>query len=40
VLVLANRVHPTVRDDVRYRLLRPALNDAALSAAGYTARIS
>jgi serine-type D-Ala-D-Ala carboxypeptidase len=30
VAVLANRVHPTVRDDPRFRALRPALNDAAL----------
>jgi CubicO group peptidase (beta-lactamase class C family) len=35
VLVLANRVHPTARDDPRYRTLRPALNDAALTAIGY-----
>jgi serine-type D-Ala-D-Ala carboxypeptidase len=35
VLVLSNRVHPTVRDDPRFRALRPALNDAALRGAGY-----
>jgi CubicO group peptidase (beta-lactamase class C family) len=35
VVVLSNRVHPTVRDDPRFRALRPALNDAALAAVGY-----
>ncbi len=35
VLVLSNRVHPTVRDDPRFRILRRALNDAALEAIGY-----
>jgi CubicO group peptidase (beta-lactamase class C family) len=35
VLVLMNRVHPTVRDDPRLRALRSALNDAALSAVSY-----
>jgi CubicO group peptidase (beta-lactamase class C family) len=37
VLVLANRVHPTPRDDPRFRALRPAINDAALSDLGYRA---
>jgi CubicO group peptidase (beta-lactamase class C family) len=37
VLVLANRVHPTPRDDPRFRALRPALNDAALDGLGYQA---
>jgi CubicO group peptidase (beta-lactamase class C family) len=32
VAVLANRVHPTVRDDPRFRRLRPELHDAALAA--------
>ena len=36
VVVLANRVHPLVRDDPRFRALRPALNDAALTGAGYS----
>jgi CubicO group peptidase (beta-lactamase class C family) len=35
VVVLANRVHPTPRDDPRFRDLRRALNDAALVGAGY-----
>lgn len=35
VLTLANRVHPTVRDDPRFKALRPALMDAALAGAGY-----
>lgn len=35
VAVLTNRVHPVVRDDPRFRALRPALNDAALAALGY-----
>jgi len=35
VLVLTNRVHPTVREDPRWKALRPALNDAALEGAGY-----
>jgi CubicO group peptidase (beta-lactamase class C family) len=38
VIVLCNRIHPEVRDDVRFRTLRPALNDAALEAIGYQAR--
>jgi CubicO group peptidase (beta-lactamase class C family) len=37
VLVLANRVHPTPRDDARFRALRPAINDAALAGLGYRA---
>ena len=35
VVVLTNRVHPQVRDDPRFRALRPALHDAALQAIGY-----
>jgi CubicO group peptidase (beta-lactamase class C family) len=35
VAMLSNRVHPTARDDARFRTLRPAVNDAALSALGY-----
>lgn len=38
VLVLANRVHQVVRDDPRFRVLRRALNDAALEAIGYRPR--
>ncbi len=37
VLVLANRIHPEVRDDTPFRKLRRALNDAALTAVGYRA---
>jgi serine-type D-Ala-D-Ala carboxypeptidase len=35
VLVLSNRVHPTVREEGPFRQLRRALNDAALEAIGY-----
>ncbi len=35
VVMLCNRVHPTVRDDPRFRALRPAINDALLEAIGY-----
>jgi CubicO group peptidase (beta-lactamase class C family) len=38
VAVLANRVHPEVRDDARFRALRPRVNDEALRAIGYEAR--
>jgi serine-type D-Ala-D-Ala carboxypeptidase len=38
VVVLCNRIHPEVRDDPRFRALRPALCDAALRAVGYQAR--
>jgi CubicO group peptidase (beta-lactamase class C family) len=38
VVVLCNRIHPEVRDDPRFRALRPALNDAALEAIGYRSR--
>jgi serine-type D-Ala-D-Ala carboxypeptidase len=38
VVVLANRIHPEVKDDARFRALRPALCDAALRAVGYQAR--
>ena len=37
VVVLTNRIHPEVRDDPRFRALRPALHDAALQAIGYRA---
>jgi CubicO group peptidase (beta-lactamase class C family) len=37
VVVLTNRVHPEVRDDPRFRALRPALHDAALRAIDYQA---
>ena len=37
VVVLTNRVHPIVRDDPRFRALRPALHDAALRAIDYRA---
>jgi CubicO group peptidase (beta-lactamase class C family) len=37
VVVLTNRVHPMVRDDPRFRVLRPALHDAALRAIDYQA---
>jgi hypothetical protein len=36
--VLCNRIHPAVRDDPRFRALRPRLNDEALRAIGYQAR--
>jgi CubicO group peptidase (beta-lactamase class C family) len=32
VVLLSNRIHPTVRDDPRFRALRPAVNDAAFEA--------
>jgi CubicO group peptidase (beta-lactamase class C family) len=35
VLVLSNRVHPTPRDDPRWKALRPAINDAALEGMSY-----
>jgi CubicO group peptidase (beta-lactamase class C family) len=38
VAVLTNRIHPEVRDDARFRALRPQLNDEALRAIGYQAR--
>jgi CubicO group peptidase (beta-lactamase class C family) len=38
VVVLTNRVHPHVRDDPRFRALRPVVNDEALRAIGYRAR--
>jgi len=38
VIVLTNRVHPDVRDDPRFRRLRPQVNDEALGAIGYQAR--
>lgn len=37
VIVLCNRIHPEVRDDPRFRALRPAICDAALRAIGYQA---
>ncbi len=38
VVLLANRVHPTVPTDDRFRRFRPALHDAALDALGYDGR--
>jgi CubicO group peptidase (beta-lactamase class C family) len=38
IIVLCNRIHPEVRDDPRFRVLRPAIHDAALQAIGYRAR--
>ena len=37
IVSLTNFVHPTVRKDPRFRVLRPALQDAALDAIGYRA---
>jgi CubicO group peptidase (beta-lactamase class C family) len=37
IVLLANRVHPTVPDHHRFRAFRPALHDAALEALGYDA---
>jgi CubicO group peptidase (beta-lactamase class C family) len=37
VIVLCNRIHPEVRDDARFRALRPEIHDAALQAIGYRA---
>jgi CubicO group peptidase (beta-lactamase class C family) len=37
VIVLTNRIHPEVRDDPRFRALRPRINDEALRAIGYQA---
>jgi CubicO group peptidase (beta-lactamase class C family) len=37
VVTLTNRVHPTPREDGRFRVFRRAINDAALSGAGYAA---
>jgi CubicO group peptidase (beta-lactamase class C family) len=38
VVVLANRVHPSVPTDDRFRRFRPALHDAVLEALGYDER--
>ncbi len=38
LVLLSNRVHPTVPTDSRFRRFRPALHDAALSALGYDGR--
>ncbi len=38
MVLLSNRVHPAVPTDDRFRRLRPALHDAALSALGYDGR--
>ena len=38
VVLLANRVHPAVPTDDRFRRFRPALHDAALEALGYDCR--
>ncbi|MDX2018734.1 MAG: serine hydrolase domain-containing protein [Deltaproteobacteria bacterium] len=35
VVMLSNRVHPVVRDDARFRALRPAVMDAALTDLHY-----
>jgi CubicO group peptidase (beta-lactamase class C family) len=32
IVLLSNRIHPTVRDDPRFRAFRPAVHDAALDA--------
>ena len=37
IVLLANRVHPTVPEQDRFRAFRPALHDAALDALGYEA---
>ena len=37
VLVLSNRIHPTVQEETSFRKLRRALNDAALESIGYPA---
>jgi serine-type D-Ala-D-Ala carboxypeptidase len=37
IVLLANRVHPTVPDHDRFRQFRPAFHDAALEALGYGA---
>jgi CubicO group peptidase (beta-lactamase class C family) len=37
VIVLCNRIHPEVREDARFRALRPEIHDAALQAIGYRA---
>ena len=34
IVLLSNRIHPTVRDDPRFRAFRPALHDAVLEALG------
>jgi len=38
LVLLSNRVHPSVPTDDRFRRFRPALHDAALSALGYDGR--
>ena len=38
LVLLSNRVHPAIPTDDRFRQLRPALHDAALSALGYDGR--
>lgn len=37
IVLLTNRVHPELRDDPRFRGLRPALHDLALRSIGYQA---
>jgi CubicO group peptidase (beta-lactamase class C family) len=37
IVLLANRVHPTVPQHERFRVFRPALHDAVLEALGYEA---
>jgi CubicO group peptidase (beta-lactamase class C family) len=38
IVLLSNRVHPSVPTDDRFRRFRPALHDAALDAVGYDGR--
>jgi CubicO group peptidase (beta-lactamase class C family) len=38
IVLLANRVHPSIPTDDRFRRFRPALHDAALEALGYDCR--
>jgi CubicO group peptidase (beta-lactamase class C family) len=38
LVLLSNRVHPSIPTDDRFRRFRPALHDAALSAVGYDGR--
>jgi CubicO group peptidase (beta-lactamase class C family) len=38
IVLLANRVHPSIPSDDRFRRFRPALHDAALDAVGYDGR--
>jgi CubicO group peptidase (beta-lactamase class C family) len=38
IVLLSNRVHPSIPTDDRFRRFRPALHDAALDAVGYDGR--